>query len=174
MSNKTYNSKILLFWLSCYLFFRKFWAIWRIYWWTNTVVKCCCIFWNHDIVHVSYLKLLKCWNRVMVIHTGLYILFLFLIFSICIWNWWSCLKCFFSQIFFFKGKLYLYFSSLIIYFFSKKPAPTRQQELRDILLPDLLKCLTKNIKDIILNKSTAVVLLATLEVAKGIISLLFF
>jgi len=50
--------------------------------------------------------------------------------------------------------------------YSKKPAPTRQQELRDILLPDLLKCLTKNIKDIILNKSTAVVLLATLEVAK--------
>jgi len=43
----------------------------------------------------------------------------------------------------------------------------RQQELRDILLPELLDCMTKNAKDVILNKSTAVVLLATLEAAKG-------
>ena len=80
---------------------------------------------------------------------------------------------FFSNIFFQREIIFIFFVINNL-FFSKKPAPTRQQELRDILLPDLLKCLTKNIKDIILNKSTAVVLLATLEVAKGIISLLFF
>lgn len=49
---------------------------------------------------------------------------------------------------------------------SKKDISVRQQELRDILLPDLFDCLANNAKDIILNKSTAVVLLAALEVAK--------
>lgn len=49
---------------------------------------------------------------------------------------------------------------------SKKDKAVRAQELRDILLPDFLGCLTGNAKEIILNKSTAVVLLAALEVAK--------
>lgn len=50
--------------------------------------------------------------------------------------------------------------------YSKKEPAVRQQELRDFLVPSLLDCLTKNAKDIMLNKSTAVVLLATMEVDK--------
>lgn len=50
---------------------------------------------------------------------------------------------------------------------SKKDSKVRQQELTDILLPDLLECMTKNVKDIIRNKSHAVTLLAALDVSKG-------
>eukprot|EP00111_Clytia_hemisphaerica_P009198 TCONS_00027031-protein len=50
--------------------------------------------------------------------------------------------------------------------YSKKDSSVRQGELRDILLPNLLACLTQNAKDIMLNKSTVVVFLAALEVSK--------
>ena len=51
--------------------------------------------------------------------------------------------------------------------FSKKEAETRQKELRDAILPELLEAMATPIKDIMTNKSASIVLLAALEISSG-------
>ena len=60
------------------------------------------------------------------------------------------------------------FPDLKSYQFSKKDQSVRPAELRDAILPEMLKAMVPHIKDILESKSALILLLTCLEVAAGL------